>query len=153
MLSPFLAPIEHAPPLFARIQEDKISLKIYPLPGSLTSLLVSSVGVGGVGSLRLRPLSHALSAPSILAPSRPSRLLWINRPTGLLSLSLPPPLPPSPMIIWLSIIAMPASARPSAFLRPKHDALGVLVIIQESATNTAVRQFISPSAVNSILGV
>jgi len=29
--TPFLVPIEHAPPLFVRIREDKISLKIYPL--------------------------------------------------------------------------------------------------------------------------
>jgi len=30
--TPFLVPIEHAPPLFVRIREDKISLKIYPAP-------------------------------------------------------------------------------------------------------------------------
>ena len=30
--TPFLVPIEHAPPLFVRIWEDKISLKIYPAP-------------------------------------------------------------------------------------------------------------------------
>ena len=38
----------------------------------------------------------------------------IDLPTSCPSLS-----PPSPMAIWLSIIAMPALARPSAFLRPK----------------------------------
>ena len=66
----------------------------------------------GVGGLRLRPLF----VPSIAVPSRPSRLLWINQSTDLLFFSLSSP---SPMMIWLSIIAMPASARPSAFLRPK----------------------------------
>ena len=30
--TPFLVPIEHAPPLFVRIREDKISLKISPAP-------------------------------------------------------------------------------------------------------------------------
>ena len=30
--TPFLVPIEHAPPLFVRIREDKIPLKIYPAP-------------------------------------------------------------------------------------------------------------------------
>ena len=30
--TPFLVPIEHAPPLFVRIWEDKISLKIPPPP-------------------------------------------------------------------------------------------------------------------------
>ena len=30
--TPFPVPIEHAPPLFVRIREDKISLKIYPAP-------------------------------------------------------------------------------------------------------------------------
>ena len=30
--TPFLVPIEHAPPLFVRIWEDKISLKISPAP-------------------------------------------------------------------------------------------------------------------------
>ena len=30
--TPFLVPIEHAPPLFVRIREDKISLKMYPAP-------------------------------------------------------------------------------------------------------------------------
>ena len=33
--TPFLVPIEHAPPLFVRIREDKISLKIYPAPLSI----------------------------------------------------------------------------------------------------------------------
>ena len=30
--TPFLVPTEHAPPLFVRIREDKISLKISPAP-------------------------------------------------------------------------------------------------------------------------
>ena len=30
--TPFLVPIEHAPPLFVRIREDKISLKTSPAP-------------------------------------------------------------------------------------------------------------------------
>ena len=34
--TPFLVPIEHAPPLFVRIREDKISLKISPAPLHLT---------------------------------------------------------------------------------------------------------------------
>ena len=31
-IPPFVVPIEHAPPLFVRIWEDKISLKISPAP-------------------------------------------------------------------------------------------------------------------------
>ena len=36
--TPFLVPIEHAPPLFVRIWEDKISLKIPPPPLPLLAL-------------------------------------------------------------------------------------------------------------------
>ena len=39
--TPFLVPIEHAPPLFVRIREDKFSLKISPAP-----LLLEPCGVG-----------------------------------------------------------------------------------------------------------
>ena len=42
--TPFLVPIEHAPPLFVRIREDKISLKIYPAPLRLTDLGIGAVG-------------------------------------------------------------------------------------------------------------
>ena len=51
--------------------------------------LATSLGVGGVGSLRLRPLFVPSTA---VYPSRPSRLFWVTRstrvPTCLLSLSL-----------------------------------------------------------------
>ena len=38
------------------------------------------------------------------------------------------------MMIWLSIIAMPASARPSAVLRPKRDpnSFGILVSTEDT---------------------
>ena len=44
--TPFPVPIEHAPPLFVRIREDKISLKISPAPltGGLESCLATQVG-------------------------------------------------------------------------------------------------------------
>ena len=48
--------------------------------------LATSLGVGGVGSLRL----HPLFVPSTAVPSRPPRLFWINRSTDLLPLSLFP---------------------------------------------------------------
>ena len=79
----------------------------------IATLLVLMVSV----VLRL----HPLFVPSTAVPSRPSRLSRIDRSTDLLSLSLCY-LSPSihlPTMIWLSIIAMPASARPSAFLRLK----------------------------------
>ena len=41
--TPFLVPIEHAPPLFVRIREDKISLKISPAP--LGGVRKTSLGI------------------------------------------------------------------------------------------------------------
>ena len=38
--TPFLVPIEHAPPLFVRIWEDKISLKIPPPPLLIVACIV-----------------------------------------------------------------------------------------------------------------
>ena len=61
---------------------------IWPYSDPVKRRLTTSLGVGGVDSLRLSPLCNV---PSIAVPSqRPSRLFWINRPTGLLSPSLSP---------------------------------------------------------------
>ena len=52
--TPFLVPIEHAPPLFVRIREDKISLKISPAPLNFDmvpvdpNILVSGSSSGGL---------------------------------------------------------------------------------------------------------
>ena len=73
--------------------------------------MLRMVMLGGVGSLRLRPLF----VPSIAVPSRPSRLFWINRSTDLLSLSLPP-LADDEAYAYHHGDA--SSASPSASLRP-----------------------------------
>ena len=52
--TPFLVPIEHAPPLFVRIREDKISLKISPAPlwGQPTKALSVLLQTDHIGEVR-----------------------------------------------------------------------------------------------------
>ena len=88
--------------------------------------IIRGVGVGGVGSLRLRPLF----VPSTAVPSRPSRLFCINRSTDLLSL-------PLSLSLSLSISfdddeayayhhGDASSTSPSASLRPKESWRDIL---------------------------
>ena len=51
--TPFLVPIEHAPPLFVRIREDKISLKISPAP---LFIFISAVISGEMWIVRYKAL-------------------------------------------------------------------------------------------------
>ena len=100
---------------------------------SSEALYFPSVGVGGCHGLRpvfSTPLwpqpQHPDPALRSLHSASPSPftavqivLVVLDQSDLLTSCpSLSPP-QPSPMTIWLSFIAMPASARPSAFLRPK----------------------------------
>ena len=65
--TPFLVPIEHAPPLFVRIWEDKISLKIPPPPLCLCLALISG------WSLSIPP-NAAPHAGAVCTPDRPPRM-------------------------------------------------------------------------------
>ena len=79
----------------ARAEKPRLAqmlLRSGSLAGAESTTSGPSLGVGGVGSLRLRPLF----VPSIAVPSQPPRLLWIKsiyRPLAPLpSLSLTPPM-------------------------------------------------------------
>ena len=75
--TPFLVPIEHAPPLFVRIREDKISLKISPAPLRVASAR-RRVGAAGARP-RLRRWCASFSSPRSrradprLAPTKNNR--------------------------------------------------------------------------------
>ena len=70
--TPFLVPIEHAPPLFVRIWEDKISLKIPPPPLSFVVQPQLRIGVRRLPGLLPKNRRQIRTQRGPLAPKPPS---------------------------------------------------------------------------------